>query len=338
VTAATGVGLQARDYLAAVEAELADLPAEDRSALLEDLALHLDALAAEEDDRPLDVRLGAPAAYAADLRVAAGLPARATGPRPGGAGLRTWLDRAAPVTRRVGPVVLATRRLLGELRPAWWVLRGYLVVLLLCVLEHDRVRDFPVPAPGESHALGVVLVVAAVAGSVMLGRRTLPRAVGIAVRLAGVVLVAASFLVWESAAFGSTRAGTPTVLVQPALDRAEGQYPLLSRYGPVTDVLPYAADGTPLEDVLLFDQDGRPLQVGKQIWWADGCPRVLDQPLAEDGVPVAFAFPQSYVVDRDWARAFEGAGNAPGCVPDIPRPEVPIPAFPTEPTAPAPVG
>jgi len=32
---------QASDYLAAVEQELSDLPAEDRSALMEDLALHL---------------------------------------------------------------------------------------------------------------------------------------------------------------------------------------------------------------------------------------------------------------------------------------------------------
>jgi hypothetical protein len=335
VTATTEVSRQAQDYLAAVELELADLPADDRSALLEDLALHLDALTAEDDDRPLHVRLGTPAAYAADLRAAAGLPARAAGTRRVVAGLRPWLDRAGSATSRVAPAVRATRRLLVELRPAWWVLRGYLVVLLLCVLEQDRVRDFPVPAPRESHLLGVLLVVAAVAGSVMLGRRTLPRVVGVAVGLAGVVLVAASFVVWESASFGSTRGGVPTVLVQPALDRAEGQFPLLSRYGPVTDVLPYAADGTPLEDVLLFDQDGRPLRVGKQIWWEDGCPRVLDQPLAEDGVPVSFAFPQSYVIDPDWARAFVGADNAPECVPDVPRPEVPIPTFAAAP-APAP--
>jgi hypothetical protein len=116
---------------------------------------------------------------------------------------------------------------------------------------------------------------------------------------------------------------------------ASEKYPLMSRYGPVTDVLPYSADGTPLEGVLLFDQDGRPLQVGFQIWWEDGCPRVLDHPLAEDGVPVSFSFPQSYVLDPDWARAFAGADNVPGCVPDPPRPEVPLPVFPT---APAPGG
>ena len=98
---------EAQDYLAAVEHELADLPADDRSALLEDLALHLDALAAEDDDdRPMSVRLGAPAAYAADLRAAAGLPARGTGAAPattGAAGGR-WPVRApgCPDRGRVG--------------------------------------------------------------------------------------------------------------------------------------------------------------------------------------------------------------------------------------------
>ena len=218
MTAATGVSRQAQDYLATVEHELADLPADDRSALLEDLVLHLDALTAEDDDRPLAVRLGDPVSYAADLRAAAGLPARASGSLPAVAGLRKWLDRATPATRRVAPAARATRRLLVELRPAWWVLRGYLVVLVLCVLERDRMRDFPVPAPRESHVLGVLLVVAAVAGSVALGRRKLPRAVSVVVGLAGVVLVATSFVVWESASFGATRGLSPTVQVQPALD------------------------------------------------------------------------------------------------------------------------
>jgi hypothetical protein len=252
-------------------------------------------------------------------------------------GLRKWLDRATPVTRRVGPAARATRRLLGELRPAWWVLRGYLLVLVPCLMELDGVRDFPVPAPMDNHFLGLLLVVAAVAGSVALGRRKLPRAVGVGVALGGVVLVLVAFEVWDDASSdGMTRSYASSAWQEPAPEQAMGQYPLLSRYGPVTDVLPYAADGTPLEDVLLFDQDGRPLQVGKQIWWEDGCPRVLDQPLAEDGVPVSFTFPQSYVIDPDWARAFAGADNAPACVPDVPRPEVPIPTFPAAPTAPAP--
>lgn len=125
-----------RDYLSAVERELADLPAEDRSALLEDLALHLEALTAEDDDRPVAVRLGSPAVYPADLRAAAGLPARAA---TGGSGVRSRVDAvlASAAHRRALPALRAIGRLSVELRPAWWVLRGYLVVLVPCLLGSD---------------------------------------------------------------------------------------------------------------------------------------------------------------------------------------------------------
>ena len=113
-------------------------------------------------------------------------------------------------------------------------------------------------------------------------------------------------------------------------------YPLISRYGPVTDVLPYAADGTPLDGVLLYDQDGRPLKVGLQQWWADECVRGLGQPRAADGVPVPNSYPQSYELiglDVD----IHTVPLAPGqCATDLPRPDVPLPTFPAEPTAPAP--
>jgi hypothetical protein len=117
------------------------------------------------------------------------------------------------------------------------------------------------------------------------------------------------------------------------------KYPLMSRHGPVTDVLPYAADGTPLEGVLLYDQDGRPLRVGFQEWWADECARVLDQPPAADGVPVPNSYPQSYVLDPagvDLSRSVPRPAET--CAADQPRPHVPLPTFPAGPTAPAPGG
>jgi anti-sigma factor RsiW len=321
---------QAQDYLAAVEHELADLPVDDRSALLEDLALHLDALAAEEDDRPIAVRLGPPAAYAADLRAAAGLPARGGASRATTAGLRSRLAGvlAAPVAQRLLPAAHELRRLLVELRPAWWVLRGYLLVLVPCLLERDGVRDFPVPAPLGSNELGLLLVLATVAGSVALGRRRLPRLVGVLVVLVGAVLAVLAFAIWQDASASRlTRGYESQPWMDPAPDQAIGKYPLLSRYGPVTDVLPYAADGTPLEGVLLYDQDGRPLDVGVQEWWADNCVRVLDQPRAADGVPVPFSFPQSYVLDPRGVDLY-GAPLSGQCVTELPRPEVPLPVFP----------
>ncbi|SNR36443.1 HAAS signaling domain-containing protein [Blastococcus mobilis] len=331
MTAATdSTTRQAQDYLAAVEHELADLPTEDRSALLEDLAQHLDALAAEDDDRPVAVRLGPPAAYAADLRSAAGLPARGGVARAASLGMRERLDAvlATPAGRRIVPAAREVGRLLGELRPAWWVLRGYLVVLLPCLHELDGVSDFPVPAPLDNHLLGAVLVVAAVAGSVALGRRRMPRPLGLLVAASGVVVLLFTFVAWDRSEvsrgtyLGAAGTSPP--------EHAIGEYPLLSRYGPVTDVLPYAADGTPLEGALLYDQDGRPLQVGFQEWWADRCVRVLEQPLAADGVPVPHSFPQSYELlglDVD----IHSVPVSPGqCATDLPRPHVPLPVFPAE--------
>jgi hypothetical protein len=331
VTAATGVSRQTQDYLAAVEHELADLAGEDRSALLEDLALHLDALAAEDDDRPIAVRLGPPADYAADLRAAAGLPARGSLTATPSVGLRERLDAAV---RRVVPAAREVRRLLRELRPAWWVLRGYLLVLVPCLLGGDYAEDLPVPAPLHSHLLGVLLVLAAVTASVVLGRRPLPRPVRVAVTVGGVLLVVVSAGVAQGVS-EDLRGRVSAAAWAPAPDVASEEYPLMSRFGPVTDVLPYSADGTPLEGVLLFDQDGRPLRVGFQEWWADNCARVLEQPLAADEVPVPHSYPQSYVLDPagvDLSRSIPRPADS--CEADVPRPDVPLPTFPE--TAPAP--
>ncbi|MFD2092951.1 HAAS signaling domain-containing protein [Blastococcus deserti] len=320
----TSSARQAQDYLAAVEHELADLPVDDRSALLEDLSLHLDALAAEEDDRPITVRLGSPAAYAADLRAAAGLPAR-----PASAPAAGVLDRVrtGAAFRRALAVLRGTGHLVRDLRPAWWVVRGYLVVLVPCLVEGDGVRDFPVPAPLGNPVLGALLVVAAVAGSVALGRRAFPRPVGVLVAALGAVLVvaaaAAADRAWDRVAVTSAYAALPVP------DVPTESYPLYSRYGPVTDVFPYAPDGTPLEGVLLYDQDGRPLKVGFQEWWPDGCLRTLDQPLAADGVPVPNSYPQSYEVGAPGVDAFGNQVAAGVCTEDLPRPEVPLPTFTT---------
>lgn len=300
----------AADYLAAVGARLADLPAEERAALLEDLALHLDALAGEDDDRPLHVRLGPADAYAAELRAAAGLPPQAAVSRAGEDGV---VQRVAALLGH--PWVTEVRRLVVELRPAWWVLRGYLVVLVPCLLPTNRTRDFPVPAPLGSDELGAVLVLAAVVGSVALGRRSLPRPARTLVAVAGVLLALTGFVLVRDKGEASVAQASSVPL---ATDRAVGEWPLLSRSGPVTDVLPYAADGTPLTGVLLFDQDGRPLRVGQQQWWADGCLRRPVPPRAADGVAVPFSYPQGYVLQ---------SGGTGRCVTQLSRPDVPLPVF-----------
>ncbi|MCU1619492.1 MAG: hypothetical protein JWR41_1498 [Modestobacter sp.] len=315
---------EAEDYLAAVGHELADLPADERSALLEDLASHLGSLAAEDDDRPLVIRLGSPSAYAEELRSAAGLPPRATARTEGR--LARLRGEAARVAAH--PLGAELSRFLVELRPGWWVLRGYLVVAVPCLAAGEW--DFPVPRPLGSPALGLLVVVVAVVASVALGRRRLPRPATVLVNAAGALLaLAACVMVAERSYVVHDGDGYAEAAVY---DRAVGEYPLVSRYGPVTDVLPYAADGTPLTGVLLFDQDGRPLHVGRQEWWADDCVRVLQQPLAADGVPVSFSYPQAYVLDPTGLDRFGAPVSAGQCRAELPRPQVPLPVFPA-PTA-----
>lgn len=312
----------AQQYLEAVARELADLPVEERTDLLEDLAMHLAALDQEDDDRPYAVRLGRPSEYAAELRSAAGLPERTSSLTVGHADA---MQRIVQLGRR-GVESAAAReiwRFLPQLRPAWWVMRGYLIVLLPNLIDPDGVRDFPVPAPAGSHLLGVVLVVLAIVGSVALGRRRLPKSAAAVVIAGNLVLAFGALVVLDMVPGRLER----VVFVSSPASLDPFASPLRSRYGPVTDIYPYAADGTPLEGVLLFDQDGRPLHVAQQKWFADRCGRVLSQPRAADGVPVPYSYPQQYVLDPQ-GRTLDGLPAGPGqCQATRPRPAAPLPTF-----------
>jgi hypothetical protein len=308
---------QAHAYLTAVAAHLADLPEGDRAELLEDLTMHLVALEEEHDERSLEARLGTADSYAAELRAAAGLPARASSWVGVSTRLRTAVQRA-----RGSRLARETSDFLPQLLPAWWVLRGYLLVLLPCLAGVSGARDFPVPAPAGSHALGVVLVLVATVASVALGRRKLPRLVVPVVVLVDLALVVASANVLASA---------PERLTVHRYRYVNGQNPfhdspLVSAGRPVTDIYPYTLAGAPLTDVLLYDQDGRPLETGKQLWWRDHCRRVLAQPQVVGGIPVQQVYPKHYVLDPT-AVTLSGMPITPGQCKPVPRPAVVLPTL-----------
>src|SRR5207237_7061808 len=87
-------------------------------------------------------------------------------------------DRAAALFKTVAAGTLPCpdlRALLPELRPGWWVLRAYLVVLFLAFVFRDGSNLRPIPNPFTSG--GLLQIVATVVGigiSVRLGRRALP--------------------------------------------------------------------------------------------------------------------------------------------------------------------
>ena len=247
----TTVDTEVRSYLADVERCLDDLPEEDRQELLEDLEQHLTEVAAE-DEGSLAERLGPPDVYAAELRASAGLPARDA---------TSSTSRATAIRRRVAtwleiPWVRSLRGLLVELRPGWWVLRGYLGVLAVdAVFFRYGVNNsvFPIPSFGGSQAIGLVVVVIAMFVSVQLGRRSREpflRAVSILANIAGAI----TFFAVMTAYVG------PSSYVEPASFEIGPPGFLVHGDGsPISNVCAYDSKLRPLKNVLLYDQDGRPI-------------------------------------------------------------------------------
>jgi hypothetical protein len=250
MTSSTRTARQAEveEYAAAVRAELADVPADRSEELLDDLEDHLAEVAAE-DDASLASRLGPPAAYARELRAAAGLP---TDPAPtrraaSGAALAERLRNWEPVRQ--------VERFLPELRPAWWVVRAWAAVTAVDVVFVGG-TSFPLPTLGLG-PVGWLVTAAAVAWSVRLGLRA--RAEGRPAGRAAVAVNALLGLLTVVALVGlADRPGVAAADTVYYEDPAVGG--LAHDDGaPITNVLPYSSTGEPLTGVLLYDQDGRPI-------------------------------------------------------------------------------
>ena len=277
---------EADQYLKAVAPHLAGLPADERDELLDDLAQHLREIAAEPGP-PLEERLGSPQAYAAELLASAGVDATApAAPRD-------------PFAARVGAAVERARRswvgqeiarLHPVLRPAWWVLRGYLAVSLLAAFDgHGAYRGFPFPRLSGNPALGLAGVLVAIPLSVRLGQRRLFRGGRLAVIAADLVLA-----VYALSLLGST--GSPDIRYVgydgPPVTRP-GEGCLSDGTGRrITNLYAYDADGHLLDPVLLYDQNGQPID--------NVCPDVdekgrrLSTTYRQDvnGAPVVNAYPR----------------------------------------------
>jgi hypothetical protein len=243
---------QVTAFVAAVRANLDDLSRDEVDELTDGLEADLADAVADSGATPADL-FGDPAAYAAELRSAAGLPPRAApGGERHGAGpqfrqtVRTALDGV-----RAQPWWPAVRDFVVTLRPVWWVLRASIAALGLAVLF------------GTGSFL-LFLVFAVV--SVELGRRRLAHrnagwrtaiamGNGLAVfglLVAGLALSGPSlFVPWES---GST----DPVYSGPAY----GENGIWVDGTEVRNIFPYDNQGRPLTDVQLYDENGRPIAAG----------------------------------------------------------------------------
>lgn len=240
-------------YVDAVREALSDLPAAQRDELLDDLTQHLQEVAAEAD-APLSVRLGPPAAYAEELRASIGLTADSPRPRGGVLHrLEARLDRGRAALLE-HPTSRAVVDFLPELRPGWWVLRGYLLVAVPSVLfDYTGRWTFPWPTVSGSRPVGLLATLAAIVASVALGRRTV-RDPGWRrlVVVVNTLLVLAALVAFGSGRVGPESSGYPSAASPGYLVQPDGT--------PITNIFPYGADGKPLTGVRLFDQDGRPIE------------------------------------------------------------------------------
>lgn len=233
-------------FAAAVRAELTDLPVDEVDDLVDGLEADLAEQASETDEFALPDA----AEYAAELRAAAGLPPRAPDAPTPAVPLRERLERSrAAAARRIrssqGGAWLID--FFVALRPAWWVLRGWILYTFTIPLTGNALMPM-------SNVGAFLIFIAAVVLSVQWGRgRWLPtawlRVVRTVVNVAAVVL--APFLIGAAIA---------AIYTLPSVEYISDDQPGMVVDGErVRNIFAYDADGNPLTDVQLFDQDGRPL-------------------------------------------------------------------------------
>jgi hypothetical protein len=248
-----------RAFAGAVRSHLDDLPADDVDELLDGLEADLSDQAAEAGD---DFVLPDAAAYAAELRTAAGLPDR--GPtavrRPS---LRARMDAAdAAVARWISthPVTAAVRDFLVALRPVWWILRAVVLALLtvpLLGIQVARRGDLLDNLLMLRHPSAWLLLAGLILLSVQWGRgRWVPtrwlRAVRTVVNV--VTAVIAPFVL--SAALLTVS----SIMNASIIGQGDTSTPGLAVDGErVRNIFVYDENGDPIERAQLFDQNGEPL-------------------------------------------------------------------------------
>lgn len=248
------------EYARQVRLALDDVAPGLLGELLEDLDEHLAGVAADTGES-LQARLGPPSGYAQELRSAAGLAAP-TPPRMGAAG---QLEELRDAAERLGrhEAVQSVLAFLPELRPAWWVLRGWLAVVTLGYLSgyHSLLVPFGV-------LLGPPLIAAAMAASVRLGRRAVRRAdqdprqrlvtLGANAGLALVAVIALAAVQQQPSPVYANSDPTSSSYGGGGYGGSGGTL-ARSDGSPITNIYPYSSSGQPLTGVLLYDQDGRAL-------------------------------------------------------------------------------
>jgi len=239
-------------FAAAVRDALDDLPADDVEDLTDGLEADLSEQVADGGDAPGDA-----AAYAAELRAAAGLAPRSASRRAARTELdlmraqlrRAWDDAARAIQSK--PFLRAIVDVLGAMKPVWWAARGLLLFGL--VTSGWLMSSF------SRIPWGIWIVAAAfVVVSVQWGRgRWLPtrgrRAIPFTASIIALLVIVP---LWDAVTTYTTRQFEQVYSgegFEPTGLQLEGQT--------VDNIFAYGPDGELLTDVQLFDQNGQPLNI-----------------------------------------------------------------------------
>jgi hypothetical protein len=288
-------------YLAAIRDALSDLESADRDDLLEDLEAHLHEVLAEPGGTSLASSLGTPAQYAAELRAAAGLD-----PQPiDGLPLLLRLERqlsssgVLTVTRSImaRPAAREALAYLRTLRPAWWLVRGWLLAFAITVLldghySRQRQQILWIPTDGRTGLRAFLCTLTLVVVSIWIGLRTsrLAAAPRNLLGLLNAFLVLFALALYSGFSASGSYLNTAAYFPQPQQNglNVDGRQ--------LVNVFPYDAAGHLLQDVRLYDDRGRPLnQLADQT--DRGEHLVRSYPTDSAGRVVTNAFPQAVEVE-----------------------------------------
>ncbi len=226
-----------------VRAALADLPAEE----VDDLTEGLEADLAEAYAEDLQRELPDPSAYATELRAAAGLPMRTKAKTGVLAGLAaSWHDTRADVAVAIrrNPALASAVDFLGELRPAWWIVRAWLAAWLVASFFGNE-RGY-----GMAGTWWLVFAAFAVI-SVQWGRgRWHGPAVPALIVVGNVIAVVALLPVMAAADDGGSGSGDFDQGFQSGVDATVNDPSLKG----------LAFNGHLLENIYAYDAQGKPLQ------------------------------------------------------------------------------
>ena len=231
-------------YLAAVGVALAGVPDSDRQELLDDLAEHLAELA-HESDAELIQRLGTPEQYAAELLASAGIVPADTQRAP-----KRWTERVRRLQAQLdGPRGRAALVFANELRPGWWVVRGWLVVAAIAARSGLQ-KALWIPNVTGKPIVDVALLAVAVFVSVKIGRGPKWAAwAATALGMLALISVLGANRSYYRVDYQPTSTAVPGVMTDPS-----GRE--------IDNIFAFNAAGKFLGPVFLFDQNGFPLDVG----------------------------------------------------------------------------